>query len=66
MTGAPFPQRPRRLCLVPRQPRPRILEVRIAAANGRAPIGRSRAFRITEDNLRQLIDHAFRMEARSS
>ncbi|PNE10149.1 MAG: hypothetical protein CR217_15990 [Beijerinckiaceae bacterium] len=53
------------LRLVPRQPQPRRLEVRIAVADGRSLIGRSRAFRITEDNLRQLIDHAFRMEARS-
>ena len=61
MTGAPH------LRLIPAPPpsRPRRLEIRIVAADGRSPIGRSRAFRITEDNLRQLIDHAFRMDARS-
>ena len=68
MTGAPFPRHShvRLIPAPPSPPRPRRLEVRIAASDGRSPIGRSRAFRITEDNLCQLVDHAFRMEALSS
>jgi hypothetical protein len=66
MTGAPFPQRPR-LCLVPRapQPRPRRLGVRIAAADGRSPVGRSRVFRLAHDELDELIAVAMRMERRA-
>jgi hypothetical protein len=64
MTGAPFP-RHSHLRLVPSPPRPRRLEVRISVADGRAPVGRSRPFRITDDDLRQLIDDAARMERRS-
>lgn len=66
MTGDIFPTR-RNLHLLlepPSPPRPTRLEVRIAAADGHSPIGRSRSFRITEDSLRQLIDHALRLEAR--
>ncbi len=60
MTGAPH------LRLVPRPPpRPRRLEVRISVADGRAPIGRSRAFRLTHDDLDDLIAIAMRMERRA-
>jgi hypothetical protein len=58
-----FPTRPC-LRLVPRQPQPRRLEVRISVANGRAPIGRTRAFRLADSDLEQLVDCALRMEAR--
>jgi hypothetical protein len=56
----------RHLRLVPpaSPPRPRRLEVRIAAANGRSPIGRTRLFRFSERNLQELIDTAMRLEAR--
>jgi hypothetical protein len=42
--------------------RPRRLDVRITAADGRAPIGRSRAFRLAGPDLDELIDVALRME----
>lgn len=57
MTGAL-----RHLRLVP--PSPRRLEVRISVADGRAAFGRSRPFRITENDLRELVDVAQRLEAR--
>ena len=52
------------LRLVPRQPQPRRLEVQISVADGRAPFGRFRPFRITENDLRELVDVAQRLEAR--
>jgi hypothetical protein len=66
MTGAPFPQRPR-LCLVPRAPqsRTRRLDVRITVADGRAPIARSRLFRLYPNDIERLIDAFERLEARS-
>ncbi|PNE11329.1 MAG: hypothetical protein CR217_09315 [Beijerinckiaceae bacterium] len=45
-------------------PRPRRLEVRISAADGRAPYGRSRPFRLTHDDLDELIAVALRIEGR--
>jgi hypothetical protein len=57
----------RRLRLVPPAPPPRPrrrIEVRIAAADWRAPYGRSRAFRLTHDDLDELIAFALRLEAR--
>lgn len=45
-------------------PRPRRLEVRIGAADQRAPYGRSRSFRLTHDDLDELINAATRLEAR--
>jgi hypothetical protein len=64
MTGvSPFPHRPH-LRLVEKPSWQRHLSVRIAASDGRSPIGRSKAFRITEYNIHQLIDHALRLEAR--
>jgi hypothetical protein len=58
-----FPPRPR-LRLVEKPPRPRPLEVRISAADGRSAFGRSRAFRLTHDDLDELIAVAMRMERR--
>jgi hypothetical protein len=51
---------------VPPPPRPRRpLAVRISVSDGRAPHGRSRAFRLTRDDLDELIAAAMRMEARA-
>jgi hypothetical protein len=44
-------------------PRPRRIDVRISVADGRAPYGRSRAFRLDERDVEKLIDHALRLEA---
>lgn len=60
---SPCPQHPY-LRLVPRSPRPRRIDVRISAADGRAPYGRSRVFRLAESDLDQLINAATRLEAR--
>jgi hypothetical protein len=68
MTGYIFPEAMgarRHLRLVTKQPQPRRLEVRIAAADGRSPFGRSRAFRLTQDDLDELIAVAMRIERRS-
>jgi hypothetical protein len=54
MTGAPFP-RHSHLRLVPSPPRPRRLEVRTSVADGRAPYCRSQVFRLTHDDLDELI-----------
>jgi hypothetical protein len=62
MTGAPSPHP--YLRLVTREPQPRRLEVRISAANGRTPIGRSQVFRLTERDVELLIDAALIAEAR--
>jgi hypothetical protein len=65
MTGAPFP--PRCLRLVPLEPqavRPR-LAVRISVLDGRTAFGKSRAFRLTHDDLDELIAVAMRMERRA-
>jgi hypothetical protein len=66
MTGAPSPHPYLRL-IVPREPQPRRrhLEVRIAAADGRSAFGRSRAFRLTRDDLDELIAVAMRLERRA-
>jgi hypothetical protein len=64
MTGAASPPRPR-LRPVASSPRPRRLEVRINAAEARYPYGRSRAFRLTHDDLEWLIATAERLEARA-
>jgi hypothetical protein len=54
----------RRLRLVPPAPppRPRRIEVMIAARDGPAPIGRTRPLRLTEPDLEQLVDFALRLE----
>jgi hypothetical protein len=52
-----------RLVPPPSPPRPRRLEVRITASDGRAPYGRSRAFRL-HDGLDELIAVIMRMERR--
>ena len=62
MNGAPFSQG-LRLVPPPSPPRPR-LDVRITAAAGRAPYGRTRAFRLSHDALADLIAVAMRMERR--
>jgi hypothetical protein len=64
MTGAPFPQRPRLCFVAAAPPRPRRIDVRIAATDGRAPHGRSRALKLTESDLAWLIEAAERLEAR--
>jgi hypothetical protein len=43
--------------------RPRRLEVRISATDGRAPIGRSRLVRLRESDFARLIETAVRLEA---
>jgi hypothetical protein len=55
------------LRLVPKAPppRPRHLEVRIIAADGRKPHGRSRAFLLTLDELFELIAHIEMIEERA-
>src|SRR5580704_5465895 len=53
------------LRLVPPAPpaRPRRIEVRIAARDGPAPVGRTRTLHLTRDDLDELIDHALQLEA---
>jgi hypothetical protein len=65
MTGvSPFPQR--HLRIVSRQaPGRRLLAVRINVLDGRSAFGRSRAFRLTHNDLDELIAVAMRMERRS-
>jgi hypothetical protein len=47
-------------------PRPRrLVEVRIAVSDGRAPIGRSRLLRLRESDLAALIAEAERLERAS-
>lgn len=48
-----------------RRIRPRRIDVRIAAAAGLTPVGRSRAFRLSHDDLDELIAAAMRMERRA-
>ena len=54
----------RLLRLVPQSPppRPRRLDVRISVADGRSPIGRAGPFRLTRDELDELIAAAMRLE----
>jgi hypothetical protein len=54
-----------RLVEPPSPPRPRRLEVRIAADDGRAPYGRTRPFRLSDSDLERLIQTAERLEARA-
>ena len=50
---------------VPPEPQPRCrLAVRINVLDGRSPVGRSRSFRLTHDELDELIAVAMRMEGR--
>lgn len=65
MNVVPFSQG-LRLVRPPSPPRPRRLEVRISVADGRAPFGRTRLFRLSDRNLQELIDTALRLEARRS
>ncbi len=46
-------------------PRPRRIDIRISAFHGRSPIGRSRAFYLSDRGLDALIMHAARLEAGS-
>jgi len=57
-------QRHLRLIEPPAPPRPRRIDARIAAADGRAPHGRSRALKLTLSDLAWLIEAAERLEAR--
>jgi hypothetical protein len=58
-------QRHLRLIPAPPPPRPRRrYETRIVVSAERLPIGRSRAFRLTESDVELLIAAAMRMEAR--
>jgi hypothetical protein len=45
-----------------RPPRPRRIDVTIAARAGAAPIGRTRPLKITESDLEQLIEFVLRLE----
>jgi hypothetical protein len=54
-----------RLVLPAPPPRPRRLDVRITAADGRAPIGRTRVLRLTERDFERLLEAAARLEARA-
>jgi hypothetical protein len=65
MTVLPFPSAELRPRFVPRPPRPRHIEVRIAAADGRAPYCRSRVFRLHERDLAELVAIAMRLESRA-
>ena len=64
MTGAPFPRAPRlRLVTLEREPQPRRrYETRIVVSSAHMPVGRSRTFRLTHDDLDELIAVALRME----
>ncbi len=64
MNVVPLPHGPN-LRLVPRAPRPRRLEVRFHVLDGRCPYGRAGPFRITEADLRDLVEVAMRMERRA-
>ena len=64
MNVVPFPSRPKLHLVLPvPPPRPRRLEVRITVADGRAPFGRTRLFRLDEHDVEKLIDCALRLEA---
>jgi hypothetical protein len=69
MTDARFPRTMgarRHLCLVPPVPAPSgRLAVRINVLDGRSPIGRSRAFRLHDHELGELIACALRLESRT-
>jgi hypothetical protein len=58
------PARPR-LRLVEKPPLAPRLEARLYVRDGRSPFCRSRAFRLTHDDLDELIAAATRMERRS-
>jgi hypothetical protein len=69
MTGDIFPQTTGargHLYLVPSVPAPRRrLAVRISVLDGRSAFGRSRGFRLAEDDLLKLVEIATRMERRA-
>jgi hypothetical protein len=46
-----------------RPPWPRRIEVRITVRDGHRPVGRTRALRLTDPDVEQLIDFALRLEA---
>jgi hypothetical protein len=50
------------LHLVHGEPRPRRIDVRITATEGRFPIGRTRPLRLTERDFARLIAEAERLE----
>jgi hypothetical protein len=51
--------------LLPFPPRPRRIEVRISATDGRAPIGRTRPLTLRESDFERLIEAAERLEGRA-
>jgi hypothetical protein len=61
MTSGPY----LRLVPKPPAPRPRRLDVRLHVLDGRYPYARTRAFRLTHDQLDRLVEIVIRMEARS-
>jgi hypothetical protein len=65
MTGAPFPRQPNFRLVPPAPAPPRRLSVRINVLDGRSAFGRSRAFRLTHDDIEQLIGVALQLEARA-
>jgi hypothetical protein len=65
MTGAPFPRAPRLHLVPPSQAPRRCLTVRIDVLDGRSAFGRSRPFRLTHDDLDELIAVAMRMVRRA-
>jgi hypothetical protein len=65
MTVLPFPSAEPRPRFVPRSQRPRRIDVRISAVDGRAPVGRTKIFRLDRHDFEQLVDVAVRLEARA-
>jgi len=63
MTARPSPSY-LRVVDAARSPAPRRLEVRLTVRDGHEPIGRSRAFRLHDRDLDELIAHAARLEGR--
>jgi len=60
--------RAQHLRLVPPAPPPRprrLVEVRIAASDGRLPIGRTRPIRLSDRDVDLLVDYALRLEWRA-
>jgi hypothetical protein len=53
-----------RLVPPPNPPRPRRIDVRIAATDGRGPIGRTRPLRLTESVVKNAVQKATRHERR--
>jgi hypothetical protein len=65
MTGAPFHRRPNLRLVPPATPLRCLFTVRINVLDGHSAFGRSRAFRLVESDVEQLIHHALRLESRA-